>query len=94
MQQREKEISIERFDLNSSVGSLEGGGSLSLNEEQKISSGDLEALISLTEEGHQSFGGFIALRANQPVDTPNRNWIVRIGLSNNKVTSVSIQPGG
>ena len=90
--QNQLNVTINEATLTSSVGNAEGGGSIDLTVDGKIEKGSIEGILNLSDAGHKAFGGFIALRAGQPVDTPVKDWVIKLALEYNRVTSFTIEP--
>jgi type II secretion system protein N len=65
---------LESLELNSSLGSVSGSGSFDLSVSGAVDTADAEFSIQLTEEGRKKVGGYLALAARRPPDSPDRNW--------------------
>lgn len=72
-----KTLSISALSLNSSLGELDGTGTVTLSG-QRIESVNAELLLSLSADATRQFGGFLALAAKPPAPATTRTWRLRI----------------
>lgn len=95
--QKGDKLSIEKFNLKSSLGILEASGVCTINTEarnlnQAVNSGELSAKLQLSDEGVKELGGYLALAANANVDNPPRNWQITYEKFRNRQPSIRVTP--
>lgn len=71
-------IEIEKASLSSSLGHATGKGFIVTDRRGRIVGMDLTFLIKVTDEGHTAVGQYLALAAQEPLDTPVRKWHVSL----------------
>ena len=84
-------LTINQANLESSVGSAQGAGSIVLSETGKATSGSLEFQLQLTPEGNTVLGGYLALAARVPVENPASNWKISLRFVGGRA-EVSVRP--
>ncbi len=71
-------LELSRFTISCSLGKGAGKGYFVLDSRGVIIGMELNALLSLTDEGHRSLGGYLALAAGEPLDTKTRKWSIKL----------------
>ena len=86
----QQKLIVEQSSVQSSIGTASARGSVALRPGPPL--GNLEIKIRLNEIGAKAFNGYLALAANEPVDTPVRSWRLEITMNGRGYPVVRAEP--
>jgi len=81
---KNQKSNLKKARLTSSLGSATGSGSLELNKKGLVKQLDLSFEISLSQQGVESLGGYLALAAGEPVDSKINDWLIVVSQTGTK----------
>lgn len=74
-------FSFNRCELFSSLGALNCKGDLKLSPRNEIESATISGTLTLTPEGIDYLGGYLALLAETPTANPAKTWDLKLSFS-------------
>jgi len=89
----QQKVTLNRFELLSSLGSAKGSGTLSVSADNKVKRANLNFSLKLTAEGFNAAGSYLALAARRPLDSAGRQWRIQVSKkANDKTPTIKVKP--